>query len=80
VYWLMPRGIPFLLWMYALITWIISYCWMTTECQPAGCNSHALFANMSNVPRKEFSFHSWTVLSYMGKGSASFGPAASSNP
>lgn len=27
VYWLMSRGIPFPLCMYAFITWIISHCW-----------------------------------------------------
>ena len=80
VYWLMPRGIPFLPWMYAFIAWLLSTCWTLTEYQPTGCNSRALFANVALAPRKEFSFHSQTVLSHMGKGSASYGPAASPNP
>ncbi len=26
VYWLMPRGIPLLLWMHAFIAWLLSVC------------------------------------------------------
>ena len=47
VYWLIPRGIPFPLWMYAFIAWILSYRWTIKWHQRTGGDCRTLIVTVT---------------------------------